>query len=210
MRWAVIGASGRTGREVVARLLAAGHDVEAMARHATAVLEPAPRLSVVDADVRDVDAVRALVEGCQRVVCTVGVGASRAPTTVYSDGVAHMLEAIGEDPTTVLAVISAAPVGDRQEFPFLDRAVVMPMLDRFFGTTYADLRVMESLLASSAAAWVCLRPPRLIARAATGSYRVGTKPLTKARSITTADLVAALIESTDEVSLHRTFAYVAN
>jgi putative NADH-flavin reductase len=58
--------------------------------------------------------------------------------------------------------------------------------------------------------WVTLRPPRLIAKAATGAYRIDTKPLPKARTLTYPDLAAALLESLERPELYRRAAYVAN
>jgi hypothetical protein len=54
------------------------------------------------------------------------------------------------------------------------------------------------------------RPPRLIAKAATGAYRIDTKPLPKAPTLTYPDLAAALLDSLERPELYRRAAYVAN
>src|SRR5262249_29187167 len=104
----------------------------------------------------------------------------------------------------------AAPVGPRDEQPFLDRRIAMPLLERFFGALYADMRQMENALAASELNWVALRPPRLVAKPAQGAYRLDTKPLPKARTLTYADLATALLDSLARNDLIRRAAYVAN
>lgn len=140
-----------------------------------------------------------------------GIGASRQPTVVYSTGIANVLKAMGSQSISRLAVISAAPVGPRSEQPFLQRHVLMPVLDRVFGATYDDMRRMEDRLRASAVDWVALRPPRLVDKPATGRYRVdATGPLPKGRRITYADLATALLDALDNPDLYRRTAYVTN
>lgn len=209
MKWAVVGASGRTGRHVVDLLLADGHDVVAIARRASGTLVPRPGLHIVDHDIRDSTGLHDHVAGGDRAVSAIGVGASRAPATAYSAGTQNLLAALDDDQP--LAVVSAAPVGDRHQFPWMDRTVVMPVLDRFFGASYADMRQMESLLTASDRAWVSLRPPRLLDRPATGTWRLGLdKPPPRTRSITVGDLAAALIDAVNQPDLHGNAVYVTN
>lgn len=176
--------SGRR-RQVVTQALARGAQVRALARHPDGVEFDSNRVEVAASDVLDRAALTERLSGCDAVVSTVGVGTSRDATQVYSLGVANMLSAMGRHGIRRLAVISAAPVGPRPQQPLLQRRVVMPILDRFFGATYADMRAMEAVLVGSDLDWTCLRPPRLVDRTALGRYRIDAAgPLPKTRSLT--------------------------
>jgi putative NADH-flavin reductase len=211
MRLAVIGANGRTGIEVVRQALGRGHHVTAIARRPEQVRLQHERLTVADADALDPVALSRGLIGATGVVSTLGVGTSRAPTSLYSLGTANILGAMAGNGISRLAVVSAAPVGPRAEQPFLERRVAMPILDRLFGATYADMRQMEQGLREGHADWVALRPPRLVARRARGHYRLdAAKPLPRARTLTYADLATALLDSLGHSGLHRVAAYVAN
>lgn len=211
MRIAVIGAAGRTGLQVVEQALNRGHDVTALARQPEAISLRDERLVTTAADVLDRAAVIDRLAGFDAVVSTLGVGTSRAPTALYSQGIANVLNAMHAHAIRKLAVISAAPVGPRVGQPFLERRVAMPILERLFGATYDDMRRMETLLRSSDVDWVSLRPPRLVNNKATGSYRLdANQPLSKARSLTYGDLATALIDSLDRNDLYRQAAFVAN
>jgi putative NADH-flavin reductase len=210
MKIAVIGATGRTGLQVVEQALARGHHVTALARHPEAL----PRRQGMDsaaADVLNRAGLAGPLAGADAIVSTLGIGASREPTVVYSEGMANVLHAMAAHGIRKLAVVSATPAGPRAEQPFLQRRLAMPILDRVFGATYDDMRRMEALLRGSDLDWVCLRPPRLVAKKATGRYRLdASRPLPKARSITCADLATALLDSLDRPDLYRRAAYIAN
>jgi putative NADH-flavin reductase len=210
MRITVVGATGHTGAQVVEQALMRGHGVTAIARRPEAIALKHENLVVEAADVLDPDRLVTALAGSEAVVSALGIGKSRAATVVYSDGIKNLLSAMGTNGTSTIAVISAAPVGPRAGQPFLDRRVAMPILERVFGATYDDMRRMEALLLTSDVDWVSLRPPRLVNKAATGTYRLDTQPLPKGRNITYADLATALLDSLNREDLFRQAAFVAN
>lgn len=210
MRLAVLGASGRTGGHVVRQALERGHEVRAVARSVAAISTGEPNLSAIAADVLQTQSLRGALAGCEAVISTLGVGTSRAPTELYSRGVANALDALQGNGGAKLAVISAAPAGPRGEHPPLERWILMPVLDRLFGATYQDMRRMETILQNSHADWTILRPPRLVQRLATGTYRLGTTPLPKARAITHPDLAHALLDVIESSDHQREALYIAN
>jgi putative NADH-flavin reductase len=211
MKIAVVGAAGRTGRQLVEQALARGDDVIALARHPGALTRRGPGVAVTAADVLDRDALAGALAGADAVVSALGIGASRQPTAVYSEGTANILHAMDAHGITKLAVISAVPAGPRAEQPFVQRRVIIPVLERIFGATYDDMRRMETLLRGSDLDWVCLRPPRLVSKKAAGRYRLdANRPLPKAGSISYADLATALLDSLARPDLYRRTAYVAS
>lgn len=211
MKIAVVGATGRTGRQVVEQALARGDHVMALARHPGAMPRRGQRMVSAAADVLDRAGLAELLAGADAVVSTLGIGASKEPTVVYSEGIANVVHAMDAHGIRKLAVISAAPAGPRAEQTFVQRRMIMPILERVFGATYDDMRRMEALLRGSDLDWVCLRPPRLVSKKATGRYRLdASRPLPKARSITCADLATALLDSLDRPDLYRRAAYVAS
>lgn len=210
MKIAVVGATGRTGRQVVEQALARGDDVIAVARHPEALPRRGPGMISAAADVLDRAALAGALAGADAVVSALGIGASRQPTVVYSEGTANILHAMGAHGITKLAVISAVPAGPRAEQPFLQRRVIIPVLERVF-SFYDDMRRMETLLRGSDLDWVCLRPPRLVSKKAAGRYRLdASRPPPKAGSISHADLATALLDSLTRPGLYRHTAYVAS
>ncbi len=211
MRVAVVGSTGHTGTQVVTQALTRGHQVIAVARHPNMTAHQDARLVSRASDVLDENCVIQALADADSVVSALGIGASRNPTVVYSQGTANILRAMNVHAIRKLVIISAAPVGPRTEQPLLQRRIVMPILERIFGATYDDMRRMEAELDRSELDWVCLRPPRLLNKPATGSYRLDAdRPLPTARSITYADLAAALLDCLDREDLYRQGVSVAN
>ena len=211
MKIAVIGAAGRTGRQVVGQALDRGHEVVAVARSPEKLNLTGNRVTVAAADVHDADALARAVIGADAIVTTFGPAAGRQPTDVYSAGITNVLAALNGGAIPRLAVISASPVGPRAEQPAALRLLVLPILDRFFGGVYADLRRMEAVLARHGElVWTCLRPPRLLDRPATGTYRLGRTPPPRARSLTYPDLATALLDCVDGAEQRSGMLYVTN
>lgn len=209
MRIVVIGAGGRTGARVVNQAAKRGHHVVALARRPNQVA--GERVRPLAADALDRDAVRLALAECEAVISVLGVGTSRKPTTLYSEGVRNVLDAMDAHQISRLAVVSAAPVGPRDVHPLLQRRVVLPLLDLAFGETYKDMERMEAALRASTVNWVSLRPPRLIAKPERGRYSLRVDgPVAGGRSMRYGDLATALLDVVDDQALSRTAAYVAS
>ena len=203
---AVIGATGRTGRLVIEQALIRGNSVVALARRPEAVHLADPRVRVTRADVLDRDSLHGVFEGCDAVISALGVGTSKDATEVYSKGIANVLAEMGCAETNQLAVVSAAPVGPPEDHPGFEHKALW----RLFGATYTDMQRMEAVLTASDATWISIRPPRLLAKPAFGSYRIGLKPPKKGRAIRYPDLATALLDVLDQPQFFRTAPYISN
>ena len=115
MRVAVAGSTGHTGTQVVRQALARGHEVIAVARHPAVAARQDARLVSMAGDVLDQKSMIRALADAEGVVSALGIGASRNPTVVYSQGTANILRAMDANAIRKLAVISAAPVAPRAE-----------------------------------------------------------------------------------------------
>jgi putative NADH-flavin reductase len=106
---ALFGATGRTGRLVLERLLAHGDQVRALARD-TGKLAARPGLAAFDGDARDVPAVRRVVEGADAVVCCLGMHDITVPATDFSESVRGIVEAAGAAGVRRIVAIASAGV----------------------------------------------------------------------------------------------------
>ncbi len=207
---AVIGATGRTGGLVIEQALARGNSVVALARRSEAVALTDPRLRVTGADVLDRDSLRGVFDGCDAVISALGIGTSRAATEVYSTGITNVLAEMGCSGTDKIAVVSASPVGPREDHSGFERKLLIPFFWRLFGATYTDMDRMEAILRASDATWISIRPPRLLDKPAVGSYRIGLTPPEKGRAISYPDLATALLDVLDQSQFFRTAPYISN
>lgn len=211
MKLAIFGASGGTGKHLVRQALSRDHDVIAVVRRPNALALKDEHLSVRQGDVLDADSTSQAIEDSEAVVSALGVGAQRAPTTIYSEGISNIIAALACTGTSRLIAISAAPAGPWREASAFDRRITYPILQRFFGASYDDMRRMEQILTQSKADWTIFRPPRLINQAAKGAYRTSTSGvLPHANTITRSDLATAILDAITENSMIRRAVAIAN
>ncbi|MGP6175123.1 NAD(P)-dependent oxidoreductase [Corynebacterium sp. A21] len=210
MRILVPGATGTVGTHVVEQGLARGHEVVAIARNSAALSIDHPKLIKTSVDILDAEAVEPLLAGVDAVVSTVGVGASKTPTTLYSAGTRNLLHGMSKHGVERIIVISSEVAEHWAHQGPLKLWVVLPLLQKFLGATYDDMRRMDIALWESHAQWTAIRAPRIRTAPARGSYRLENHPLSRGWTITAADMASALLDIIERDDLQRQHVYVAN
>jgi putative NADH-flavin reductase len=208
MRIVIFGATGGTGRELVRQSASAGYAVAAVARHTETLARAGANIELIAAGVTDRASISSVIRGADAVLSALGTRKLNEATTVYSAGVTNILAAIGDEGVRRFIAISAMPVGAAHG---LAEHVIFPILYRFFGAAYEDMKRMEAILAASDCDWTVFRPPQLTDRPATGKYRTAIDmPLPGAWRITRADLAAAMLASINDTALVRHVVTVSN
>jgi putative NADH-flavin reductase len=192
MKLTVLGATGRTGLEVVRQALKDGHEVTAVVRDPARLPVQGELLTVATVpDVTDAEALRPLVAGRDAVLS--GLGPTGRKTTGIAGAIVRAMEA-GD--TRRLITISAAPVGPSPEGEgFLGRKVLLPLIGAILKDVYTDLAAMEDELRRSALDWTTMRPGNLTKKPFTGRYRkvIGAN-VPNAGSLGRADLALAMLD----------------
>ncbi|MFE0176244.1 NAD(P)-dependent oxidoreductase [Streptomyces sp. NPDC059002] len=198
MKLTVFGATGGIGMEIVRQALTAGHEVTAVVRDPARLAVTGERLEVFRADVRDPEALRPAVAGRDAVLS--GLGArKRADAGIATELTRSVLRAMDAEDVRRLLVVSAGPVGlEPANSPLIDRAL-RAVVGLVLKDVYVDLTAMEAELAASATDWTSVRPPRLLNKPLTGTYRkvVGGFPRA-GRTIARADVAHAMLAMVDD------------
>jgi putative NADH-flavin reductase len=198
----VIGASRGTGRQVMQQALAAGHTVVALARDPARIDipndVPAQQLSVVRGDVLDPSSLAPAMADRDAVISTLGV-TSRAPTTLYSEGMRNIIQAMRATGVRRLVAVSAAPLSSDDGDTLPSRLLLKPLLWALFRPVYADMATMEDEIRQSGLDWTIIRPPRLTDKPPTGRYRAAlNRSVRRGYIIARADLAAAILKLLDD------------
>lgn len=172
MRIAVLGATGGTGRLIVAEAWRKGYEVTALVRSKDRAGDLGDvRLAVGDAC--DEAAVSRAVEGCDAVVSALGTGVSPfREVTLLSAATEVLVAAMKRGQVRRLVCITGMGAGDSRGHGgvMFDRAI-MPLLLRH---VYADKDRQEALVRASGVEWVLVRPSVLNDKPARGSVRAIT------------------------------------
>ena len=168
MKILVIGATGPTGRELVAQGMALGHQITAAVRKPESADLP-PGTNVVRADVTDAASLAAAVAGQDAVVSSLGTKAFRKPTTLFSQGTTNLLAAMKQFGVRRLVCITGIGAGDSKGHGgFLYDRIIQPLL---LEEIYQDKDRQETIVRQSGLDWTLVRPGRLTNGPQTGRFR---------------------------------------
>jgi putative NADH-flavin reductase len=211
MKILVTGATGRVGRAVVKQALARGHESIALSRSADKLDIQDARLRKVAADVREEACVVPLLKGVDVVIHAVGIGASKVPTTIYSQGASSIIAGMLQHRVKRLIVVSSQAANVWANQPIFAKIVLLPILQHLFGATYDDMRRMERVLWESSVHWTQVRSPYINSKVAMGRYRFSNVTvLPHYRSITAEDMATALLDISAREDLSREDVFAAN
>ena len=181
MKLTIFAATGGIGRQAFDQAVAAGHDVTAVVRNPGKLAGQA-RIVRADLAAPDPDVLEAAVDGADAVLSGLGPR-SMSEAGIASTGTRAIAAAMQAAGTRRIVVVSAAPISTvpspaRPNPPkhdpgdgFFMRHVFSHIAKTAFRKHYADLALMEDILADSGLDWTLVRPPRLTDKPLTGSYR---------------------------------------
>jgi uncharacterized protein YbjT (DUF2867 family) len=172
MNITVFGASGSIGGQVVRQALDDGHKVTAVVRHPTVFAQTHPALEVVTVPgLTDPQALQPALEASEAVISGVGPR-GRKVGPVASTTAAGILAAMKAAGVRRLVAVSAEPVGPVPDGESaVNRLLLLPLIKAMLRDTYADLAQMEDEIERSGTDWTVVRPPRLVNKPLTGTYR---------------------------------------
>lgn len=181
MKLTIVAATGRIGRLLVDQALAAGHEVTAVARHPDGFHSDVRTVSV-DLIRPDQGVLESALDGTHAVLSALGPR-SKAEYGIATIGTRAIVAAMKEASVSRVVVVSAAPVSTtaspRRLTPprhdpgegFVMRHLLTPVIKSVLRAHYADLALMEDVLADSGLDWTAVRPPQLKDKPLTATYR---------------------------------------
>jgi putative NADH-flavin reductase len=204
----ILGATGGTGRQIVAQALERGHEVTALVRNPAGLPMRYERLRDVTGSLPEnagvlVDAAR----GQDAVISALGRGTSFRSLNLMERCVPAILDAMRKDGVRRLIFTSAFGVGDTFGCaPALPRLFIRTLLRDI----YADKVVGEGLLRQSDLDWTIVHPTGLTNGPLTGQYRAGERlDLAGLPRISRADVAHFILAQLDDPTYLRKVATVS-
>jgi putative NADH-flavin reductase len=157
------------------------------------------RLRVMCADVFDLTSVEQALAGQDAVLSTLGVPFGRKPISVYSEGVAHIVQAMNRYGVRRLVCVSSSATDPQIRYldsggGFIFEKVLKPIVINTIGrTTYTDMERMETLVMNSDLDWVIVRPSGLFETPLVTDYQMADEHISKQFS-SRADLADCMLQ----------------
>lgn len=169
----IVGASGGTGRQLVARALELGHEVTAFVRDPSKLDVEHPRLTAIRGDVLDYGSVEAAVRGQDAVLSALGHKRYFVPTRILSEGTRNVLRAMETHGVRRLVCMSSLGIGDSAgRMGLYYTLLVIPFVVPFY---FWDKTRQERRIARSSAEWVIVRPGAFTNADRRGAVRHGLR-----------------------------------
>jgi putative NADH-flavin reductase len=152
MKLFVIGATGRTGREIVQQALARGHHVTAFVRSPESITLKNERLTVLKGNAMDESQLFDAVQNHDAVLSTLGPREVFKPSSMLRDNALATTRAMNRSGVKRLVVLSAAA-----HFPGIPNRIASFVMRNHM----RDSLAMEEIVQASGLDWTIARPPRL-------------------------------------------------
>jgi putative NADH-flavin reductase len=200
MKIALFGATGGTGRALLAQALERGDEVRALARNPSSLAVRDRNLTIIEGDVLDPAAVADCLADTDAVACILGTKPGQDP--IESRGTAVIVGQMQHAGPRRLVVVTSMGVGDSLDQVALPFRLVMQMtLKRIM----EDKERQEQLVMQSGLDWTIVRPGGLTDGPRTGRYQAGVEKTIRAGRVArpdVADFILSLLG--DDRFLHQT------
>lgn len=168
----VVGATGKTGVQIVTQAVAQGHQVTALVRDPDKAKGTLAGARLVRGDIRAAGPVAEAVAGQDAVVSALGSAVTLRRQSLLSDGTQALIDAMKQAGMRRLVCITGVGAGDsRGHGGLLYDWVLRPVVLR---QVYADKDRQEEVVRASGLDWVLVRPGLLTDGPRTGTYRALT------------------------------------
>lgn len=158
---AVIGGTGKSGKYLVHQLLTQGFNLKLLVRNPDRFQIQSPLIEVVHGNVNHYDAVLQLVEGCQAVISTLGLGQPNSETSIFSQATKNVLRAMEACKIPRYIVITGLNV----DTPFDEKSPKTQFATDWMKTNYplttSDKQLEYNLLSESSFDWTLVRLPMI-------------------------------------------------
>ena len=168
MKLFVIGATGRTGREIVEQALERGHQVTAFVRSPETITLRNERLTIVRGNAMDENELFDAMQNHDAVISALGPRKVFKPSSLLQDSALATTRAMSRAGVNRLVILSAAA-----HFPGIPNRIASFIMRNHM----RDSLAMEEIVQGSGLDWTITRPPRLTQQEyATYRSREGAAP----------------------------------
>lgn len=170
-RLLIVGATGGTGRQLLAQALERGYSVTALVRDPRKISIEHERLTVVQGDVLDYPSLERAITDQDAVISALGHKRYFGPTRILSEGTHNILRAMTAHGVRRFVCETSLGIGDSAcRMGLYYSLLVIPLILPWY---FWDKTRQERLIAASKLDWVIVRPAALTNGERRGTYRCG-------------------------------------
>ena len=159
MKLAIIGGTGKTGKELLKQGLEAGHHITALVRNPKKVKIQHPNLKVIQGNVLNAADLEGIFKDKEAVLSALGHKRFLGPSNILSQGTENILQAMKTDKVSRFICITSTGINDnRFKLGLYYTLFVIPFIVFFY---FRDKAKQERLIMESDLNWTVVRPGQM-------------------------------------------------
>lgn len=172
----LLGATGKTGKEILKRLISEKHSIKVLVRDRSkfSISDLNPKLGqveIIEGQVAELDKLTISFAGSDIILSVLGTGKNNNYTDVYSQGGRNILSAMRTNQIKKLITVTSGLI-DMSD-PGTDNFFLNRVIRPNYNKVYYDQTRWETILDDTADIdWICVRPTTLTDKKPTRNYRV--------------------------------------
>jgi len=192
MKLTILGATGSVGQKLVDQALAANHTVTVLVRNPEKLGALRSRVTVVQGDVTNADAVKDAIAGNDAVISTLG-HSKGSPDDVLTVASSNTIAAMRNAHVKRLVVLANTALPDSDDHPTFGQRIQRRMMGMIIGQINRDHATQAQHIEASGLDWTIVRAATLADGPHTGKYHVGQLDSNAGNRIIRADVADFLL-----------------
>lgn len=192
MKLTILGATGSVGQKLVNQALDAKHTITVLVRNPEKLEALRSRVTVVQGDVTNADAVNRAIAGNDAIVSTLG-HSKGSPDNILTIASSNAIAAMRNAYVKRLVVLANTAVPGTNDHPTFGQRAQKKMMDMMMGQINRDHATQAQQIEASGLDWTIVRASTLADGPYTGKYHVGQLDSKAGNRITRADVADFLL-----------------
>jgi len=156
---AVIGGTGKSGKYLLKKIVTRDLRIKALVRNPATVGPQSTNLEIITGDVKDYPTVESLIQGCDAVISTLGLGLPPDEPTLFSKATRHVLRAMIKNRVRRYIVTAGLNVDTPYDEKSQKIKLATAWMYEHFPISTKDRQLEYDLLTESDVDWTLVRLP---------------------------------------------------
>jgi putative NADH-flavin reductase len=206
---AVIGGTGKSGSYLVKQLINQGFHIKTLVRNPDKLQIKSPLVEIVVGDVTSYGSVDTLINGCQAVISTLGLGVPASEPTIFSQASANVIKAMNVYDVQRYIVTTGLNVDAPSDKKSPKTSFATEWMRKNYPLSTADKQSEYKILASSNIEWTLVRLPLIELTDETGQISISLEDC-PGDKISAGSLANFLISQLNEKTYVGKVPFIAN
>lgn len=206
---AVIGGTGKSGKYLVKQLLAKGFQIKLLLRNPEKSPAKNPLIETIEGNINHYTTVYNLLEGCQAVISTLGLGIPASEPTIFSQSSTNIIKAMNEHKIKRYIVTTGLNVDTPSDKKSPKTAFGTEWMKKNFPISTADKQLEFEILTKSNVDWTLVRLPLIEQTDEIGEVNISLEDCLGDK-ISATDLANFLIQQLSDENYINKAPFIAN